>query len=157
MLFIEATTPMAVRRPTPLRPANSREPPGVVRTRSHRAIASRISRNRNTSVSRYSARYRPMPRSTWGTSSLVDSRDKTRPAGGSVRRPVVFTQETKYESKFSTEVTCLILFDSSENLPRSEPKALDDQSFFSVFSIIWSNLSWALLPTRRSLNNLSAS
>jgi hypothetical protein len=71
----------------------------VVNTRSQRTIASRISRNKNTSVSQYSARYRPIPRSTNGINSLLDNRDNTRPAGGRVRRPVLLTQETKYESK----------------------------------------------------------
>lgn len=91
--------PIAVRRPTPLLPANNNEPPGVVNTRSHRTIISIISRNRNTFVSRYSARYRVTARSTCGINSLVDNLDKTRPAGGRVRRPLLLTHETKYESK----------------------------------------------------------
>ncbi len=42
-------------------------------------------------------------------------------------------------------------------LPFNEPKAFDDQSFFNVLSINWSNLSCASLPTKRSLNNRHAS
>ena len=103
MLFIEATIPTAVRRPTPLRPAKSNEPPGVVNTRSHRTMASRISRKMKTSVSRCSARYRTMPRSMNGLRSLLVRRVRTRPAGGSPRRVPLVTHETKYESTAEIE------------------------------------------------------
>ena len=49
-----ATTLTAVRRPTPLHPANKSEPPGCVRTRSTRAMLSRTSRNIRMSSSRFS-------------------------------------------------------------------------------------------------------
>ena len=51
---INATRVTAVRRPTPLRPAIKREPPGMVRTRSTCAMLSRTSLKTRTSKSRFS-------------------------------------------------------------------------------------------------------
>jgi hypothetical protein len=47
--------------------------------------------------------------------------------------------------------------EKSFKLPLNALKAFDDQSAFNILSNNWSNFSCALLPTRRSLNNLHAS
>ena len=54
MLCMCETSAAAVRRPTPLRPAIRSEPPGLVNTRSTRAILSNTSLNRRMSSSRFS-------------------------------------------------------------------------------------------------------
>jgi hypothetical protein len=137
MLFIDATMPTAVRRPTPLRPANSNEPPGIVNTRSHRTIASRISRNMNTSVSRCSARYRTMARSMNGIRSLRVKRVSLRPADGRTRRRVLsVTHDTKYASRQMLDVTRDVCCTMNVFVPRSELSAFDDQSVLNVFSMI---------------------
>ncbi len=63
------TTHVAVRRPTPLRPASSSDPPGELRTRSTRHMKSRTSGNNRMSSSRLSRPYRTIP--WWDTKQQV--------------------------------------------------------------------------------------